>query len=75
MKRPILLALILAIGWRWRARNFGSNKDTGKIISEMDLPAAQTGIPMAFELDGRSYIVVPVAQSGVPAELIALTLA
>ena len=32
----------------------------------MDLPAAQTGIPMAYGLGGRPYIVVPVAQPGAP---------
>ena len=50
------------------------DKETGEILWEMDLPAAQTGIPMAYELGGRPYTVVPVAQPGTPAELIALTL-
>lgn len=50
------------------------DKMTGEILWEMDLPAAQTGMPMGYELDGRPYIVVPVAQAGQPAELVALTL-
>jgi len=50
------------------------DKATGDIIAQIDLPAAQTGLPMSYAVDGQQYIVVAVAQSGHPAELVALKL-
>jgi quinoprotein glucose dehydrogenase len=50
------------------------DKRTGEILWEMDLPATQTGMPMAYELAGRPYIVVAVGRGGTPGELVALTL-
>jgi quinoprotein glucose dehydrogenase len=50
------------------------DKATGEIVAELDLPAAQTGIPMSYELNGEQYIAVAVAQQGHPAELVALKL-
>lgn len=49
------------------------DKQTGDILWEMDLPAAATGVPMGYELDGQPYIVVAVAQGGATPELVALT--
>jgi quinoprotein glucose dehydrogenase len=48
------------------------DKATGEILTEITLPAHQTGVPMTYELDGRQYIVVAVAGPGVPGELVAL---
>jgi len=50
------------------------DKATGKTISEMQLPASATGIPMSYMADGRQFIVVAVGAAGVPAELVALAL-
>jgi quinoprotein glucose dehydrogenase len=50
------------------------DKMTGEILWEVELPASQTGMPMGYELDGRPYVVVPVAQAGAPAELVVFTL-
>jgi len=50
------------------------DKRTGEILWEFELPASQTGMPMGYELNGRPYIVVPVAGPGRPAELVVLTL-
>lgn len=50
------------------------DKETGEVVWRTDLPGVQTGLPMAYRLDGRPYIVVPVTpEEGAP-ELVALTL-
>lgn len=49
-------------------------KTTGKIISEIELPANQSGIPMTYSINGKQYIVVAVGAVGHPGELIALSL-
>ena len=50
------------------------DKNTGKVIHEMALPAMATGVPMTYMVDGRQFIVVAVGAAGVPAELVALAL-
>ncbi len=50
------------------------DKETGEIISEIELPAKQTGLPMTYAIDGVQYIVVPVGETGHPGELVALRL-
>ena len=49
-------------------------KTTGKIISEIELPANQCGIPMTYSINGKQYIVVAVGAVGHPGELVALSL-
>ena len=49
------------------------DKLTGAIVSEFELPAHQTGIPMTYMLDGTQYIVMAVGNRDHPAELVALT--
>ena len=62
-------------GGPWGGKKFRAfDKKTGAIAWEMDLPATQTGVPMAYELNGRPYIIVPVGRGGTPGELVALTL-
>jgi quinoprotein glucose dehydrogenase len=51
------------------------DKATGEIISEFELPANQTGLPMSYAIDDRQYIVIAVGSPDHPAELVALTLA
>jgi quinoprotein glucose dehydrogenase len=48
------------------------DKATGEILSEIELPAKQTGLPMTYALDGVQYIVVPIGDAGHPGELVAL---
>lgn len=50
------------------------DKATGKIISEINLPANQTGVPMTYSINGKQYIVVAVGAVGHPGELVALSL-
>lgn len=50
------------------------NKETGKIIAELELPANQTGVPMTYSVNGKQYIVVAVGAVGHPGELVALSL-
>ncbi|HTV53108.1 MAG TPA: hypothetical protein VME21_18080, partial [Steroidobacteraceae bacterium] len=53
---------------------FAYDKATGAIVSELTLPANQSGVPMTYEMGGRQYIVLAVGAKDVPGELIALTL-
>ena len=50
------------------------DKLTGAVVSEFELPAHQTGIPMTYMLNGKQYIVMAVGNRDHPAELVALTL-
>ncbi|HWA35888.1 MAG TPA: PQQ-binding-like beta-propeller repeat protein [Cyclobacteriaceae bacterium] len=50
------------------------DKATGEIISELELPANQAGIPMTYSVNGRQYIVMAVGAVGHPGELVALAL-
>jgi quinoprotein glucose dehydrogenase len=47
------------------------DKQTGKEVGAVYMPAPQTGGPMTYMLNGRQYIVVAVGGSGYSAELIA----
>ncbi len=57
-------------GKKFRAHD----KQTGKVLWEMELPANASGTPMTYSLDGEQYIVVPVGARGVSGELVALKL-
>lgn len=50
------------------------NKKTGAILSELTLPANQSGIPMTYSINGKQYIVLAVGAVGHPGELVALSL-
>jgi quinoprotein glucose dehydrogenase len=51
------------------------DKLTGQEVGEIYLPAAQTGNPMTYMLNGKQYLVVAVGGAGtIPAELIAFAL-
>ena len=50
------------------------DKLTGEVISELELPANQTGLPMSYLVDNKQYIVVTVGARNHPAELVALSL-
>jgi quinoprotein glucose dehydrogenase len=53
---------------------YAYDKATGAIISQMTLPANQSGVPMTYAVYGRQYIVVAAGAKDHPGELIALTL-
>ena len=50
------------------------NKETGEQVGEVLMPAAQTGSPMTYMVDGRQYVVVAVGGPGFPGEYLAFTL-
>lgn len=50
------------------------DKMTGAVISEFELPAHQSGLPMSYMHDGRQFIVVAVGARNHPGELVALAL-
>jgi quinoprotein glucose dehydrogenase len=50
------------------------DKNTGKVLWEMELPAAVTAPPMTYSWQGRQYIVMAVGWNDHPGELIALAL-
>ena len=50
------------------------DKMTGEEVGEVYMPAAQSGSPMTYVLDGVQYLVVAVSGGGVAGELIAYRL-
>ena len=50
------------------------DKATGEIISVLELPANQSGIPMTYSVNGKQFIVIAVGATGHPGELVALSL-
>jgi glucose dehydrogenase len=50
------------------------NKETGEIISEMELPANASGAPMTYMAGGKQFVVFPVGGGPIPEELIAVSL-
>lgn len=51
------------------------DKETGKEVGAVWMPAAQTGSPMTYMVNGRQYIVVAVGGPGFPGEYLAFSLA
>jgi quinoprotein glucose dehydrogenase len=50
------------------------DKATGRLLSELDLPANASGALMTYMARGKQFLVVPVGGSNIPAELVALSL-
>ena len=50
------------------------DKRTGEIIAEIEIPGPTNAAPMSYAVDGKQYIVVAIAGTGHPAELVALSL-
>lgn len=50
------------------------NKQTGEIVAEIELPNAQTGVPMTYEHNGKQYIAMVVSGGSTPAELVVYAL-
>ena len=40
------------------------DRDNGKVLWEIDLPAASEGIPAVYEVDGRQYIAIATGGNG-----------
>jgi quinoprotein glucose dehydrogenase len=75
--RPMLLAtrtlLFGTDGWGGTPVLRAYDKATGAEIASVDLPGASSGLPMSYAINGRQFVVLPVAgERG--AELVALTL-
>jgi len=66
-------ALFLAYTDEQRARLAAFDKDTGKQVSDVDLPADPGGTPMTYAIDGVQYIAVAVGSAN-KATLVALRL-
>ena len=50
------------------------DKMTGDIVSEMQIPANTTNVPITYMANAKQYIVIAVAAPGKPAELLGLAL-
>jgi quinoprotein glucose dehydrogenase len=61
-------------GWNSNPVFRAHDKQTGTILAEIPLPAAQVGPPSSYRVNGRQFIVMTVADGSSPAELIALAL-
>jgi quinoprotein glucose dehydrogenase len=50
------------------------DKKTGKLLTEVPLPAHPTGAPMTYMAGGKQYVAVPIGGNGKPAKIVALAL-
>ena len=50
------------------------DKATGEILTEIELPANQTSVPMSYEHDGRQYVLLAVGLRRVHGAIVALAL-
>ncbi len=79
--RPSRAGLLVTESLLFAGEGFGGapllrahDKATGEILGELPLPAAQSGHPVSYVVDGRQFILVPVGEPGHPAEFVALAL-
>jgi quinoprotein glucose dehydrogenase len=40
------------------------DRDNGKVVWAIDIPASSDGVPASYEVDGRQFIVIPVSGLG-----------
>jgi len=50
------------------------DKATGAVVAEIELPGGVSGAPISYMANGRQYIVMPIAWSGMTSEWVALAL-
>ena len=50
------------------------DKDTGKEVGAIYMPAPQSGSPMTYMVNGQQYIVIAISGRGYPGELLAFRL-
>jgi quinoprotein glucose dehydrogenase len=65
--------LIAGEGWTGDPILRAFNKQTGKIEAQIALPGTQSGLPMAFVINGKEYIAMTVGDGENAAELIVLS--
>jgi glucose dehydrogenase len=75
--RPVVLVtktlLFSAEGWGGTPALRAHDKATGEVLADIPLPGAVGGLPMTYMVDGKQFVVMPVAgERG--AELVALSL-
>ena len=63
-------------GWGGGHKLYAYDKRTGDLLARIELPGAQTGLPMTYLHEGRQYVVMTVGDNDprVPARLVALAL-
>ena len=72
---PLLTKTLLFIGQGMDTKRLGAyDKETGREVWHMDLPARFHAAPITYMIDGKQYIVLAVGGSGEPERLIALAL-
>ena len=50
------------------------DKNTGRELGAVSMPAGQTGTPMTYMLNGKQYIVLAICGPGYPGEFLAFAL-
>jgi len=50
------------------------NKESGKEVGAVYMPAPQSGSPMTYMVDGRQYLVVAIRGSSYPGDILAFRL-
>ena len=50
------------------------DKASGAVVAEVELPGGVSGAPISYMANGRQYIVMPIAWSGMTSEWVALAL-
>ncbi len=53
---------------------YAHDKETGEIVTRIELPGTQTGQPFTYEHDGTQYIAMVVSTGSSPSELVAYAL-
>jgi quinoprotein glucose dehydrogenase len=61
-------------GWGGSPVFRAHDKQTGKIIAEIKLPASQGGQPITYFHNGKQYIAMFVGDGRLPGELVALNI-
>ncbi len=61
-------------GWGGGNGLYAYDKTTGEILARLELPGAQTGLPMTYLHEGRQFIVVSAGDAERPASLVAFAL-
>ncbi len=56
----------LVFGGDWDRHMYAWDEETGEVLWETRLPQAAQGYPIAYAVDGKQYIAVPVGWGGIP---------
>ena len=66
--------LIAGEGWTGSPVLRAHDKRTGEILSQIELPASQSGLPITYMVGGKQYITMFVGDGTSPARIVALSL-